>query len=102
MSGFGGLLKFELDGSEVVALTVLNNPQPVDISNNLGDSESLVCHPDTTIHFNVIPGDRASLDISRSHILLLVGLDDADDLIEALDQGWHIWAPDSLKALYVG
>jgi len=26
MSGFGGLLKFELDGSEVAALTVLNNP----------------------------------------------------------------------------
>jgi len=48
------------------------------------------------------PEDRASLDISSSHILLLVGLDDADDLIEALDQGWHIWAPDSLKALYVG
>ena len=34
----------------------------------------------------MIPGDRASLDISSSHILLLVGLDDADDLIEDLGQ----------------
>ena len=86
MSGFGSLLAFELAGGEAAAFTVLNNLQLIDISNNLGDSKSLACHPYTTTHSNMSPDDRASLGISGGHIRLSVGLEDADDLIEDLDQ----------------
>jgi len=86
MSGFGSLLAFEVAGGEAAAFTVLNNLQLIDISNNLGDSKSLACHPYTTTHSNMSPEDRASLGISGGHIRLSVGLEDADDLIEDLEQ----------------
>ena len=86
MSGFGSLLAFEVDGGEAAAFTVLNNLQLIDISNNLGDSKSLACHPYTTTHSSMSPEDRASLGISGGHIRLSVGLEDADDLIEDLGQ----------------
>ncbi len=86
MSGFGSLLAFEVAGGESAAFTVLNNLHLIDISNNLGDCKSLACHPCTTTHSNMSPEDRACLGISDGHIRLSVGLDDADDLIEDLDQ----------------
>ena len=86
MSGFGSLLAFEVIGGEAAAFNVLNNLKLIDISNNLGDSKSLACHPYTTTHSNMSQNDRANLGISDGHIRLSIGLEDADDLIEDLDQ----------------
>ena len=86
MSGFGSLLAFEVIGGEAAAFNVLNNLKLIDISNNLGDSKSLACHPYTTTHSNMSQNDRANLGISGGHIRLSIGLEDADDLIEDLDQ----------------
>ena len=86
MSGFGSLLAFEVIGGEAAAFNVLNNLKLIDISNNLGDSKSLACHPYTTMHSNMSQNDRANLGISGGHIRLSIGLEDADDLIEDLDQ----------------
>lgn len=86
MSGFGSLLAFEVAGGEAVAFALLNNLQLIDISNNLGDSKSLACHPYTTTHSSMSPQDRASLGISPGHIRFSVGLEDCDDLIDDLDQ----------------
>ena len=86
MSGFGSLLAFEVAGGEAAAFTVLNNLKLIDISNNLGDSKSLACHPNTTTHSNISPEARAILGICEGHIRLSVGLEDAGDLIEDLDQ----------------
>ena len=85
MSGFGSLLAFEVAGGEAAAFTVLNNLKLIDISNNLGDSKSLACHPKTTTHSNISPEARANLGISGGHIRLSVGLEDAGDLIEDVD-----------------
>ena len=86
MSGFGSLLAFEVIGGEAAAFNVLNNLKLIDISNNLGDSKSLACHPYTTTHSNMSQNDRENLGISGGHIRLSIGLEDADDLIEDLDQ----------------
>ena len=86
MSGFGSLLAFEVAGGEAAAFSVLNNLKLIDISNNLGDSKSLACHPNTTTHSNISPEARANLGISGGHIRLSVGLEDAGDLIKDLDQ----------------
>jgi cystathionine beta-lyase/cystathionine gamma-synthase len=72
--------------SDALAFALLNNLQLIDISNNLGDSKSLACHPYTTTHSSMSPQDRASLGISPGHIRLSVGLEDCDDLIDDLDQ----------------
>ena len=72
--------------SDALAFALLNNLQLFDISNNLGDSKSLACHPYTTTHSSISPQDRASLGITAGHIRLSVGMEDCDDLIDNLDQ----------------
>ena len=56
------------------------------ISNNLGDSKSLATHPATTTHMRIGADERARLGITDGAIRLSVGLEDAQDLIEDLDQ----------------
>jgi O-succinylhomoserine sulfhydrylase len=88
MSGFGNMLAFEIDGDQAVAFRFLNALALIDISNNLGDSKSLACHPFTTTHANLSDADRASLNITPSHIRLSVGLEDKIDLIADLESAF--------------
>ena len=54
------------------------------VSNNLGDSKSLVTHPATTTHMRVGAEERARLGITDGTVRLSVGLEDVGDLIEDL------------------
>ncbi len=63
----------------------LNALNLVDISNNLGDSKSLITHPETTTHQRLTPEVRAHLGIGSGLVRLSVGLEDPDDLIADLD-----------------
>jgi O-succinylhomoserine sulfhydrylase len=58
----------------------------IDVSNNLGDSKSLITHPATTTHQKLTPEARAELGVSDGMMRLSVGLEDADDLCEDLSQ----------------
>ena len=86
MSSGGTLVTFELKGDKARAFRFLNALELIDISNNLGDSKSLVTHPATTTHQRLSPADRAHLGITDSMIRLSVGLEDAADIIDDLDQ----------------
>ncbi len=61
------------------------------VSNNLGDSKSMVTHPATTTHMRIGAEERARLGISDGVIRLSVGIEDAvdlaADLTDALDRG---------------
>ena len=80
------MLALDVVGSESAAFTLLNNLHLITTSRNLGDCKSPTCHPYTTTHSNSSPKDRANLGIFDGHIRLSIGLEDADDLIEVLDQ----------------
>jgi O-succinylhomoserine sulfhydrylase len=84
MCGFGGVVTFELKGGKAAAYKLLNGLEVIDISNNLGDSKSLACHPWTTTHQRLTPEDKQSQGITEGLIRLSVGLEDADDLIDDL------------------
>jgi O-succinylhomoserine sulfhydrylase len=56
------------------------------VSNNLGDSKSLVTHPATTTHMRIGPEERANLGITDGVIRLSVGLEDVEDLKDDLAQ----------------
>ncbi len=87
MSGSGStLVAFEVAGGKAGAFKALNALKIIDISNNLGDSKSLITHPATTTHQRLGDEERASLGIGDGLVRLSVGLEDADDLIEDLDQ----------------
>jgi O-succinylhomoserine sulfhydrylase len=65
---------------------VLNRLRLIAISNNLGDTKSLITHPATTTHQRFGAGERARLGIADDLLRLSVGLEDPADLIEDLDQ----------------
>jgi O-succinylhomoserine sulfhydrylase len=56
----------------------------IDISNNLGDSKSLITHPSTTTHQRMPEDERLQLGITDGLLRLSVGLEDAEDIKEDL------------------
>jgi len=86
MSNGGSLLAFTLAGGQEAAFQVMNRLQLIDISNNLGDSKTLACHPGSTTHSSVSADDRAAMGIADGSIRLSVGLEDIEDLKVDLDQ----------------
>jgi O-succinylhomoserine sulfhydrylase len=85
MGGGGTVVTFEVDGGKEQVFSVLDRLQVVDISNNLGDSKTLVTHPATTTHHRMGPEGRAKVGITDGLVRLSVGLEDVDDLLEDLD-----------------
>jgi O-succinylhomoserine sulfhydrylase len=85
MSAGGTLVTFDLGGKDA-AFRFLNSLGLIAISNNLGDSKSLITHPATTTHMRVGAEERARLGIGDGALRLSVGLEDTEDLIEDLVQ----------------
>ncbi|WP_455874543.1 O-succinylhomoserine sulfhydrylase [Rhizobium yanglingense] len=86
MSGGSTLVAFELKGGKEAAFALQNALDIIKISNNLGDSKSLITHPATTTHKNLSDDARAELGISPGTVRLSLGIEDADDLIEDFAQ----------------
>jgi O-succinylhomoserine sulfhydrylase len=63
---------------------VLNALRLARVSNNLGDSKSLVTHPATTTHVRIGAEERARLGIAEGVVRLSVGLEDVEDLTDDL------------------
>ncbi|MFT8367583.1 MAG: O-succinylhomoserine sulfhydrylase [Acetobacter papayae] len=88
MSAGGTLVAFEVAGGREGAFAFMNALKLIAISNNLGDSRSLVTHPATTTHSKIAPEARAALGINEGTIRFSVGLEDAQDLIDDLARGF--------------
>jgi O-succinylhomoserine sulfhydrylase len=86
MSGFGGVVTFDVKGGKEAAFKTLNRLRLVDISNNLGDSKSMVTHPATTTHMRIGAEERAKLGITDGTVRISVGLEDVSDIIDDLHQ----------------
>ncbi|WP_370155819.1 O-succinylhomoserine sulfhydrylase [Ferrovibrio sp.] len=86
MTAGGNMVAFRAKGGKAGAFRVLNALKLVDISNNLGDSKSLVTHPATTTHQRLTAEERAHLGIGDDLLRLSVGLEDVRDLIADLSQ----------------
>jgi O-succinylhomoserine sulfhydrylase len=89
MSGGGTVVTFELDAPEGMgkqrAFEVLDKLAIIDISNNLGDSKSLITHPATTTHRAMGPEGRAAIGLGDGVVRISVGLEGTEDLIADLD-----------------
>ncbi|TAD92280.1 MAG: O-succinylhomoserine sulfhydrylase [Alphaproteobacteria bacterium] len=81
------LVAFEVAGGRTGAFAFLNALKLIDISNNLGDSKSLITHPPTTTHRAMPEADRLALGITEGFLRLSVGLEAASDLIADLARG---------------
>jgi methionine-gamma-lyase len=86
MTGFGGMLSFEVDGGYEGANAVLSKLQLPRIAASLGGVESLVVHPAANFAHYLSEGEAASAGISPGLIRVSVGLEDSADLIADFDQ----------------
>jgi len=86
MKAGGTTIGIEFAGSQKDAFRVMDALRVIDISNNLGDSKSLITHPASTTHRRLSPEVQAEMGITPSVLRLSVGLEHVDDLIKDLTQ----------------
>src|SRR3954463_6176622 len=87
MRGFGGMISFELkDDSIDAAIKVLTTTKIFALAESLGGIESLINHPASMTHASIPQEERIKNGLSDSLIRLSVGIEDADDLTEDLEQ----------------
>lgn len=85
MDACGPIFAFEV-ADRAQAFGLLNALELIDISNNIGDSRSLMTHPASTTHNSVSPEARAEMGVGEGLLRINVGLEDPLDLIEDLDR----------------
>jgi len=85
MKATGPVFAFDV-GSRETAFAVLDALELIDLSNNIGDSRSLMCHPASTTHAGMTAEARAEMGVSEGLLRINVGLEDVADLIEDLDR----------------
>ena len=90
MKACGPIFSFVVDGGRGQAHGLLNALELIDISNNIGDARSLMCHPASTTHHSVGPDARAEMGVGEGMLRLNVGLEDADDVIDDLDRALKV------------
>jgi O-succinylhomoserine sulfhydrylase len=86
MTGGGSTLAITLKGSQEQVFEFMNALQVIDISNNLGDSKSLITHPSSTTHRRLSAEVQAAMGITSATVRLSVGLENPADLITDLEQ----------------
>ncbi|MCX7372370.1 MAG: O-succinylhomoserine sulfhydrylase [Alphaproteobacteria bacterium] len=98
MTAGGTVVCLELNGGKEAAFRFMDALRIIDISNNLGDSKSMVTHPATTTHLRIGAEERAKLGISDGVVRLSVGLEDVADLIDDLAMALDAAAPLAIAA----
>jgi len=88
MSAGGTVVSFDIAGGKEAAFSFLNRLRLIDISNNLGDSKSLITHPATTTHQRLQPEERSALRIGDGLVRLSVGLEDVEDVKSDISQAF--------------
>ena len=83
-SGFGAMLWFEVEGGVAAGKKLMDNIELWTLAENLGSVESLITHPVTMTHADVEPAERARVGIIDGLVRASVGLEDTEDLIQAL------------------
>ncbi len=86
MKGYGGVVTFGVKDDIPYVLDFLSNLQILNIGPSLGGVESLITHPATISYYDVSPEDRVALGIRDGLIRLAVGIENAEDIIEDINQ----------------
>ena len=86
MKAGGTTIGIEFAGTQKDAFRFMDALRVIDISNNLGDSKSLITHPASTTHRRLGPDVLLEMGITPSVIRLSVGLEHIDDLLKDITQ----------------
>ncbi|MGD0543865.1 MAG: cystathionine gamma-synthase [Candidatus Acidiferrales bacterium] len=87
MSGFGGMVSFELNGTLEEVVSFVSTRKYFTLGESLGGVKSLVCHPATMTHASIPAEARAELGLLDTLVRLSPGCENAKDLVADLQQG---------------
>lgn len=87
MSGFGGMVSIELDGTIDEVASFVSSRRYFTLAESLGGVKALICHPATMTHASIPAEARAELGLSDSLIRLSPGCESAQDLVDDLTEG---------------
>lgn len=90
MTGFGGMIAFELRGGLAAGIAFLNALKLIYRAVSLGDCETLAQHPASMTHSSYTPEERRDHLISDGLIRLSVGLEDVEDLLQDIYQALNV------------
>jgi cystathionine gamma-lyase len=87
MTGFGGMVSFELDGTVKEVSAFVSSRRYFALGESLGGVKALICHPATMTHASIPAAARAELGLSDTLIRLSPGCENSEDLVEDLLEG---------------
>jgi len=85
MSGFSGMIAFELTGGTEAGKTLMNNVQLCGLAESLGSVETMITHPASMTHADVPVEDRRKRGLTDGLVRLSVGIEDVEDIIADLE-----------------
>ncbi len=86
MSGYSGMISFELKGGLESGIALMNHVKLCLLAESLGSVETMITHPATMTHVEVPREERLSRGFSDGLVRLSVGIEHADDILDDLDQ----------------
>ena len=86
MSGFSGMITFELTGGTEAGKRLMNHVKLCGLAESLGSVETMITHPASMTHADVPPEDRRRRGLTDGLVRLSVGVEDVEDIILDLEQ----------------
>jgi cystathionine beta-lyase/cystathionine gamma-synthase len=86
LSGFGGMVSFQIKGQVADIDTIVHRLQVITFGESLGAIESLLCHPASMTHSAIPREIREARGVNDMLLRLSVGLEDAEDILKDIDQ----------------
>ena len=86
MTGFGGMIAFELKGGYAAGIAMMNRLRMIRRAVSLGDAETLIQHPASMTHSTYTREEREAHGISEGLVRISVGLENVDDILDDLHQ----------------
>ena len=90
MSGFSGMISFELTGGIPAGKTVMNSVQLAKLAESLGAVETMITHPATMTHADVPQAEREARGLTDGLVRISVGIENPDDIIADLEQALEL------------
>jgi cystathionine beta-lyase/cystathionine gamma-synthase len=87
MSGFGGMVSFELNGTVEEVVAFVSNRRYFALGESLGGVKALICHPARMTHASIPAAERATLGLSDTLVRLSTGCEHHRDLVADLLEG---------------
>ena len=86
MSGFSGMISFELTGGLQGGKTVMNSVKLCSLAESLGSVETMITHPATMTHADVPVEERHARGLTDGMVRISVGIEDPEDIVADLEQ----------------